>query len=66
MADGTRFSIQLSKANAEHLAMCWNTHDELVAALRLIAFRVMGENGFGTGGTAEELQQIARAALAKI
>lgn len=60
--DASQFDDNESKANAARLALCWNTHDELVAALRgalpYLAARATDAEGYG-------LVRAARAALAK-
>ena len=59
----TKLAPKEEAANAEHLALCWNTHDDLVAALEFVLSFVpppSRESGTGTSWVGEK----ARAALA--
>jgi hypothetical protein len=57
------------KANASRLALCWNMHDELIAALESVIdcheTGILGQQGINGDRARSKLAQQARAAIAK-
>lgn len=59
---------QETEANADRMVMCWNAHDDLVAALRIIADgKAMDQSTvFTHADVVLAYQEIARKTLAKL
>lgn len=61
-----RLTPEAATQNAQHIAMCFNAHDELVAALKRIEMLGCTPVENGVMHTVESLSVIASYALAKV